>query len=634
MTTTIGTRQAAFARQLAVIGMGALLGACGGGGGGSGGTPAVELEVITGKVIDGYVAGAIVCLDAAGSGRCDRSEWRTRTDAAGRYELAIPRGSTAPLIAEVAAGQARDSDAPTVFVEAAYRMASPSPSYSTNITPLTTLVQLAGQKDYPLAEAIARDVVGLPPRYVVNADYVAAPDALARAVAKSVVTALQAAGPALDLSATGTLQQVATRLPPALTTLPQLRIATKDGAPILSKETYVDATFLLTNPAVSNTPVALNGKIRGRGHSTWGQPKNPYKVQFSNDASYAGAADFLGMKKNRNWALLADYFDRSLLRNKLAYSLGNTGAFAGGLKWTPSAQHVEVVLNDEYAGVYLLAEDIRIDPARLNIRKMSTKPEAGEVDGGYIVEVDVRYFECYNQGAINLQHVTPRNVPFCVDKPDEADATQAQLAYVKAFIDSVEDDLYGRGSLRKVNPASFADWYLIQELFRNNDAAFVTSDFMWKDTDAAAAPADRLLNMGPIWDFDLSAGNITENENWTTEGCWVARDHGYPANWVSRMLADPAFVDLVIARWKQNRPAIAAFINAGIDTYAARLDGGAQQRNFARWPILGMSLPFGGYYAFATHAGEVAFLKDFLNQRMAWLDRAYASPQSFAALCR
>ena len=125
----------------------------------------------------------------------------------------------------------------------------------------------------------------------------------------------------------------------------------------------------MTNPAASTQAVALNGKIRGRGHSTWGQPKNPYKVQFTNDAKYAQFSDIVGMRKSRNWALLADYFDRSLIRNKLAFSLGNSSVFSDGLKWTPSGQHVEVYLNEDYVGVYLITEDIRIDPARLKSEK-------------------------------------------------------------------------------------------------------------------------------------------------------------------------------------------------------------------------------------------------------------------------
>ena len=274
------------------------------------------------------------------------------------------------------------------------------------------------------------------------------------------------------------------------------------------------------------------------------------------------------MKKQRNWALLADYFDRSLIRNKLALSLGSSSVFADGLKWTPSGQHVEVWLNDDYVGVYLLTEDIRIDPARLNLKKMSSNPAANEVDGGYIVEVDFR-LDCYKGADLDLQLVTPQGVPFCIDTPDEEAITPAQLAYIKSLLVEVENDLYGPNRLDRINPASFVDWYLLQELFRNNDAIFISSDFMWKDTAAAANPKDRLLNMGPLWDFDRSAGNVNYNDNWKTEGCWVSKP--YQPNWFSRLFDNPDFLALTLSRWKQKRPALEAFVNVSIDTYARRL---------------------------------------------------------------
>ena len=93
-----------------------------------------------------------------------------------------------------------------------------------------------------------------------------------------------ALGAGADLSARGTMDPVLARLPQSYATLPVLRIDTKDAAPIVSKETYVAATFALTNPAVGPDALPLNGKIRGRGNSTWGLPKNPYKVQFTDDA--------------------------------------------------------------------------------------------------------------------------------------------------------------------------------------------------------------------------------------------------------------------------------------------------------------------------------------------------------------
>jgi hypothetical protein len=610
---------------------GALLTACGGGGGGSSPAP-FEQETITGKVIDGYVSDATVCIDLNANGHCDSNEAQTLSGDGGTYTLSIPKGSNAPLIAEIVAGRSRDSAAPGTFVDRSFRMASPSKAYGTNVTPFTTLVYLTGVTDYALAEALVRDIVGLPPRYAINADYGAEPASLTYKVAASVAVALKGAGNGIDLSSPAAMQQIVAQFPTALTTLPVLRIVTKDAAPIVSKETYVDATFQLTNPAISTDPVPLNGKIRGRGHSTWGQPKNPYKVQFSNDAAWAAIPDVLGMQKNRNWALLADYFDKSLMRNKLALTLGNTNLFAEGLKWTSSGQHLEVYLNGDYVGVYLLTEDIRIDPARLAIKKMSSNPSVGDVDGGYIVEVDFR-LDCYAGADVDLQHYTPQGAPVCVDTPDETAITPAQLAYIKGLIDSVETEIYGGNLPARINAVSYVDWYLLQELFRNNDAAFISSDYMWKDTEAAAKPADRLLNMGPIWDFDISAGNITYNDNWKVEGCWVSRPTMGLPNWSAQLLKNPAFLNLVLTRWRDKRPGLETFINTSIDTYTRRLDA-AQQRNFARWPVFGVPLLLGDYYLFPTYAQQVAFLRSFLIDRMAWLDNAFASVENFDAMCR
>ena len=590
--------------------------------------PSVEQEAIKGHVIDGTIEGALVCLDLNRNGRCDGSEAQVYSDAAGVYQLTIPKSSTAPLVAEVIAGQSRDSDRPQSTVDVSFRMASPSRAYSTDITPFSTLVQLTAQSDYRLAEDLVRGLLGLPPNYDIKLSAAAEPGSLQQAVAKAVARALKANGVSLDLSAPGALAVVVDSFSTALSDLPQLRITTKDGAPIESKEIYVDATYVLTNPAAAVPGMTLNGKIRGRGNSTWGQPKSPYKVQFSNDASYAAITDVLGMKKQRNWALLADYFDRSLMRNKLALSLGSSSVFADGLKWTPSGQHLEVYLNNDYVGVYLLTEDIRIDPARLNLRKMSSKPEANDIDGGYIVEVDFR-LDCYKGTDLNLQLVTAEGVPFCVDTPDETAITPSQLSYIKNLLVQVETDLYGPRRLEKINAASFADWYLLQELFRNNDAIFVSSDFMWKDTEAAVDAKDRLLNMGPLWDFDRSAGNVNYNDNWKTEGCWVSK--AYQPNWTSKLFDDPDFLALTLSRWKQKRPALETFINVSIDTYAHRLRV-AQQLNFQRWPIFDTWLT--NYYYFSNHDEEVAFVRQFLNERMAWLDRAYASPEAFNAMCK
>jgi hypothetical protein len=384
---------------------------------------------IQGRVFAGAGVAATVCADADGNGLCDAGEPQAATDADGAYTLAAGAGYTGPLAAETAAG---------------YRMTSPGRDYSANITPYTTLVQLTGERDFTVAEMMVRNELGLPPRFPIRLDAPPAEGSLAQWVAGSIVVALKAssAGPA----DAGALAHVVAAFPPALTELPQLRITTKGGAAIVSKDVYVDATFVLTNPAAANPTANLAGKIRGRGNVTWMQPKKPYKVQLANDTAYKALPDVLGMAKNRNWALLADYLDRSLMRNQLAFTLGNSSVFAEGLKWTPSTVRLEVWLNGEYEGLYTLTEDIRVDATRLDIKNIG----ANDLDGGYLVEVDWP-LDCYNDGTINLQHPTPQDVHVCLKTPDESSATPAQIAWIDDYIDAAEHDLYDRGTTDRLN---------------------------------------------------------------------------------------------------------------------------------------------------------------------------------------
>jgi hypothetical protein len=607
------------------VSLAAILVACGGDDGAGGSATPIEYETVSGRVIDGYVADALVCLDLPASGACDPHDIQARSDATGSYALRVPKGLTGPLIAEVTAGRSRDLARGGAAFDASFRLSSPSPAYSANITPYTTLVHLTyltGVADYPLAEDIVRDIVGLPSRFAIKVDYAGTPDSLASKAAASVIEALKAVGTTLDVSSADALGRVVASFPPSLATLPTLAIATKGGAPIVSKDIYVDATYTLTNPMVSGEPIVLNGKIRGRGNVTWGQPKNPYKVQFANDANYANIPDLLGMKKNRNWALLADWFDKSLMRNKFAFALSNSALFNDGLKWNPTGQHIEVYLNNDYVGVYLMTEDIRIDPARLNIKKMGK----ADVDGGYIVEAD-GLLDCYKDDRINLQHHTPYGGLLCIDTPDEESITPQQQAYIKSLVDGAEADLYGPKTMRTLNVKSFADWYLLSELLMNGDQRFFSLDLfyssvrMWKDTGAVASPDDRLLNLGPVWDFDLST-HLPSNV------CWISK-----APWLARMFEDPGFLSMTLARWQQKRVGLQQFVDVSLDTYARRLDQ-AQQRNFIRWPILGVRLDWGNPYSMPTYEEQVAFLKTWLKNRIEFLDLAFASPENFNAICR
>ena len=575
---------------------------------------------IQGRVFEARGVAATVCADLNANGLCDAGEPQATSGADGRYTLVADAAYPGPLVAETAAG---------------YRMVSPGRDYSASITPYTTLVQLTRERDLAIAEMMVRNELGLPQRFALRLDAPPAEGSLAQSMAGSIVTGLKAAN--AGLADRDALARVVAAFPKALTDLPQVRITTQGGAPIDSKDVYVDAAFALTIPAAATPELALTGKIRGRGNVTWLQPKKPYKVQLAKDSAYAALADVLGMPKSRNWALLADYLDRSLMRNQLAFTLGNSSLFAEGLKYTPQTVRVEVWLNGEYEGLYTLVQDVRVDTDRLDLKTMG----ANDVDGGYLVEVDWP-LDCYNDGAINLQHHTPQDVHVCLKTPDETAATPAQVAWIGHYIDAAERDLYERNATDRLNLTSYADWYLLNEYLRNYDAAFFSSDYMWKDTAAAAIPGDRLLNMGPIWDFDISAGNINTGNGWMPQGCWVSVAriptpayeglNTYLPNWYTKLRENRPFVDLAIARWKDKQAALGRLTEASIATWERRLSAAAT-RNFERWPLMGVMLPI-DMQALQTWPQHVGYLEDFLGQRRAWMGQAFDSAASFAAMCQ
>ena len=158
---------------------------------------------------------------------------------------------------------------------------------------------------------------------------------------------------------------------------------------------------------------------------------------------------------------------------------------------------------------------------------------------------------------------------------------------------------------------SFIGWYLVNELFKNNDAAFWSSCWLYKDRN------DKLF-MGPVWDFDLGAGNINYNGNDDPTGWWLRSNPLTYTQWTKRLFDDPAFAAAVASRWKQLKKTQFDTLSAYIDENAAALDQ-SQQNNFQRWPILGQYVPPNAEVA-GSYQGEVDYLKSWLTKRIAWMD--------------
>jgi hypothetical protein len=370
---------------------------------------------------------------------------------------------------------------------------------------------------------------------------------------------------------------------------PVMRITTENGVPITTREIYVRATMTLGG-------VEYPLRIRGRGHSTWQLPKKPYRLRLDAQAS------LLGMPADRDWAMLANYADHSLARNAVALGLSRWTS----IDWSPRFGFVEVVLNGEYQGSYLLTEHIKAAPERVN-----------RSEQGLLIEVDERLEANGDPG-----FRSPRGFPLVYQDPD--DPSEETQAAFEAYIADFEAALYGDdfadpelGYARFIDVDSFVDWYLVQELFKNVDADFFSSCWFTWDNGKLA--------MGPLWDFDVSSGfdipfwpGYSDPEGWWVRGGplpdIVPRPH-HDDHWVARMLQDPAFESRVGERWNQLKPAFEASTKEPEKILHSL--GAAAGNDRERWSG-------GMFYPLWAHGddpkAEARFLSDWLSRRIVWMD--------------
>ncbi len=370
------------------------------------------------------------------------------------------------------------------------------------------------------------------------------------------------------------------------TGLPVIRINTVANAPVNSKENYVNARIRVDG-AGKFEDIDTSVRIRGRGNSTWGLPKKPYRLRFDGDVSV------LGMPKDRDWALLANYNDKTQLRNEAAFFMG----YMSGLDWTPRSAFAEVFLNEMYIGTYQVCEHIKIAESRVNVS-----------DDGFLLEVD--QLSRLDPGDVYFR--TPR-ILVNIKGPDVEEGDDKHK-FISNYVNETEQALFGvnfkdpqTGYGKYIDVPSFIDWYLINEITRNNDATFFSSCFM------NLSPGGK-LKMGPVWDFDLAFGNINYNNSQYPEGLRIAW-----GVWYARLFQDPDFVAKVKERFQHfynKRDLIYDFINQG----SVRLKWSVIENN-NKWKTLYTQT--GVQHAiWGSYDNEVIYMKNWLDVRLEWLDTA------------
>ena len=280
--------------------------------------------------------------------------------------------------------------------------------------------------------------------------------------------------------------------------------------------------------------------IKGRGNSTWGLAKKPYNIKLEDKAN------LFGMGKSKKWSLLANHTDSSLVRNSLAF----TAAENAGLAYTPKFEPVDVYINGEYMGAYLLTTRVEVDKTRVDIDNLEdlnedANPDVDDIEalprggvygtysgylegtrkwveipndpkditGGYILELELpgRYDD-------EISGFVTENSQSVIFKSPEY-ASENEVIYMASYYQLFENAVYGNQSLDAIgeycNIDSLVNSYVFNEWVANHDAG-LTSTYLYK-------PVNDTLYAGPVWDFDRAFGN-----------CDVIRfglDYNKPAQW-------------------------------------------------------------------------------------------------------
>ncbi len=365
----------------------------------------------------------------------------------------------------------------------------------------------------------------------------------------------------------------------------------------------------------------INIEIRGSSSQTF--PKKQYALETQDPDGENLNVSILGMPEENDWILYAPYSDKSLIRNYLAYNLAlDMGRYASRTRFC------EVVINDDYKGLYIFMEKIKRDDNRVDIARLDQDETTGDdLTGGYILKIDKW------DGENNAGWWSDASLPeyegvwyqYHYPKPD--DIVDEQRNYIMNFIDAFEIVMarpnytgMTTGYYSYVNLESFIDVSLMSEISKNVDA-YRLSAFMYKDKDSE----DGRLTMGPIWDYNLAFGNADYYAGWETVG-WqmdvdLTGDSYKIPFWWYRIWADDIFKNAFYQRWLELRQSVFLedHIMNKIDS-ATTLIAEAQARNFQRWPILDRYI-WPNAYVGGSYINEIEYLKDWITERLAWIDQ-------------
>ncbi len=390
--------------------------------------------------------------------------------------------------------------------------------------------------------------------------------------------------------------------------LPVISISTVNGANIVSKDTYLDCLVR----ALENGEIALSNrsaKVRGRGNTSWEESdKKPYKLKFDEKTS------LLGMTEAKDFTLIPNYTDKSLIRNYITYQVAKELSHLGE---TPDCVLCELWLNGEYRGVYLACEQIEVNGGRVEI-----EDDLSKTDIGYLIELDGRgdglNFKVETTLKNNAAALGTKSERIYVIKspdPDSPYLYSTHIAFIRDYVTSCMRALESKDYERVkslIDVDSFAQAYIVFELFRGADVGW-SSFFLHKD-------AGGKIECGPVWDFDRAIGNIDYNRDAYKIDNLYAKNNN---EWFFGLLQFEEFKALVSKYLSEYKPIIEKTLSDAYDyAYSCSL---SFNRNFEKWDILNIYVRpnCAEMVAAKTWEEQVAFVQLYVAQSLSYMCGEY-----------
>lgn len=372
--------------------------------------------------------------------------------------------------------------------------------------------------------------------------------------------------------------------------IPRIVIETENHQAIKDRETEIPAKLQIWGAKAPETEIK-NLTIRGRGNTSWDMPKKSYKIEFSQKQS------LLNMPPDRDWALIANYADKTLMKNYLMYNLSaSLDAY-----YAPRCEFIELYLNKEYLGVYLLTETIKVSKNRVNIPKSND---------AYLIEADANYRKSEQVVFSTIIKNDSAGRAFRVHEPKNASDTT--LSIIEKHIQSFETYLKKIDSSKNnrldqwIDINEYLKHYWVQEFSKNPDASFRTSVFFtWQKND--------VIKIGPVWDFDLAFGNHFD-DSWNSPEYWYVKLW----YWNPLIFKDPSLKEKNLDYWIANRETFYRTLNK-IDSVHHLLQNAAQN-NFRKWNILQNVNRSYHKRAYATYDEAIDNLKEWIRKRTNWIN--------------